>query len=378
MGGVHGLHDPWEARMEAVSYARVQVSLVHEWLTNRAGSEQVVGALRRTFPGSSVSTTVFNRSEFPDWEPVHTSVLQRLAHGPTAHERLLPLLPAAWRTVEVPDAELVVSSFHSFSLRARRPPGVPHVVYCHTPPRFLYEADQLADERRAAGPALRVAKALLGPGDRRAARPPATWVANSTEVQDRIRRTYGFDSQVVHPPVEVERFASALGEPVGDHHLVFGRLVPYKRADLAVAAFAELGTPLVVAGTGRQTEELQASAPPNVRFVGRVDDEQLPALLAGARSLVFPGVEDFGITPVEAMAAGTPVVAFGRGGVLDTVTDGETGVLFAEQTVESLVAAVRRAEAEPWDRAAISASTQRFAEDRFAREMTAIARDVAG
>jgi glycosyltransferase involved in cell wall biosynthesis len=145
-----------------------------------------------------------------------------------------------------------------------------------------------------------------------------------------------------------------------------------------VAAFAELGTPLVVAGTGRQAEELAASAPPNVRFVGRVEDEDLPALLAGARSLVFPGLEDFGIIPVEAMAAGTPVVAYGRGGVLDTVTNGETGVYFEEQTVESLVAAVRRAEAEPWDRAAISASTQRFSEDRFAREMTAIAHDVVG
>lgn len=348
---------------------------MHEWLTNRAGSEQVVAALRRTFPGSSVSTTLFDRSEFPDWEPVHTSVLQRVAHGPHAHERVLPLLPAAWRTVEVPDADLVISSFHSFSLRARRPAGVPHVVYCHTPPRFLWEADQLADERRAAGPALRVARGLLGPGDRRRARRPATWLANSTEVQGRIRRTYGLDAEVVHPPVEVDRFATALGTPVGEHHLVFGRLVPYKRVDLALAAFAALGTPLLVAGTGRQADELRAGAPPNVRFLGRVPDDELPALLAGARSLVFPGVEDFGITPVEAMAAGTPVVALGRGGVLDSVTDGETGVLFAEPDVDSLVGAVRRAEATSWDRPAISASTRVFDEERFAREVRAVADD---
>jgi glycosyltransferase involved in cell wall biosynthesis len=353
----------------------VQVSLVHEWLTNRAGSEQVVGALRRTFPGSSVSTTVFNRSEFPDWEPVHTSVLQRFAHGPTAHERLLPLIPPAWRTVEVPDADLVITSFHSFSLRARRPVGVPHVVYCHTPPRFLWEADQLADERRAAGPVLGAARAVLGPGDRRRARAPARWLANSTEVRRRIRRTYGLDADVVHPPVEVDRFSRALGTPLAEHHLVFGRLVPYKRVDLAIAAFAEMGTPLIVAGTGRQAEELAASAPPNVRFIGRVEDDELPSLLAGARSLVFPGVEDFGITPVEAMAAGTPVVALGRGGVLDSVADDETGVLFDEATPQALVAAVRRAEATDWDRAAISASTKRFDEARFAREMLAIARD---
>ncbi|OWY60611.1 hypothetical protein B7486_68255 [cyanobacterium TDX16] len=152
--------------------------------------------------------------------------------------------------------------------------------------------------------------------------------------------------------------------------------MPYKRVDLALAAFEQLGSPLVVAGTGRQVDELRAAAPPNARFVGRVEDDELPALLAGARSLVFPGVEDFGITPVEAMAAGTPVVAYGRGGVLDTVTDGESGVLFHEQTPEALAAAVRRAEAEAWDRRAISASTRRFAEDRFVREVSEVANDV--
>lgn len=355
--------------MEAVSYARVQVSLVHEWLTNRAGSEQVVAALRRTFPGSSVSTTVVNRQEFPDWEPVHTSALQRFAHGPEAHERLLPLLPPAWRTVEVPDADVVITSFHSFALRARVPRGVPHLVYCHTPPRFLWEQQQLVDERRAAGSTLRVARALLGPGDRRRARRPDLFVANSTAVRGRIRRVYERDAEVVHPPVAVERFAAALGAPVGDHHLVFGRLVPYKRVDLAVAAFAELGWPLVVAGTGRQAAELQATAPDNVRFVGRVSDEDLPGLLAGARGLVFPGEEDFGITPVEAMAAGTPVVAYGHGGALDTVVDGESGVLFDEPTVASLVAALRRSAAQEWDRTAISAGTAGFSEERFAREV---------
>jgi glycosyltransferase involved in cell wall biosynthesis len=356
--------------MDALPYACVQVSLVHEWLTNRAGSEQVVGALRDAFVGSPVSTTVIHRPEFAGWEPVHTSVLQPFAHGPAAHERLLPLLPAAWKTVEVPDADVVVTSFHSFSLHARVPRHVPHAVYCHTPPRFLWQPGQLADERRGAGPVLRAARAVLGPGDRRRARRPDLFVANSTAVRARIRRVYGRDAHVVHPPVDLDRSTAALGTPTGDYHLVFGRLVPYKRIDLAVAAFAELGWPLVVAGSGRQAEELAASAPPNVRFVGRVADAELPSLLAGARALVFPGEEDFGITPVEAMAAGTPVVAYGRGGALDTVVDGETGVLVPEQTVASVVAGVERAAAIEWDRAAVAAAMAPFAAARFCDEMT--------
>jgi glycosyltransferase involved in cell wall biosynthesis len=217
---------------------------------------------------------------------------------------------------------------------------------------------------------LRAARTILGPGDRRRARRPDLFLANSTAVKERIRRVYGLDAQVLHPPVDLARSTAALGTPVGDYHLVFGRLVPYKRVDLAIAAFAELGWPLVVAGSGRQADELAASAPANVRFVGRVSDEDLPALLAGARALVFPGEEDFGITPVEAMAAGTPVVAYGRGGALDTVVDGETGVLFAEQTVASLVAAVERAAAVDWDRRAIAEAMAPFSAERFRREIT--------
>lgn len=356
--------------MEAVSYARVQVSLVHEWLTNRAGSEQCVAAMRRAWPGSSVSTTVLHRPEFPDWDPVHTSVLQPLARSTSSHIKLLPLLPAAWRTVEVPAADVVVTSFHTFSLRARLPPGVPNVAYCYTPPRFLWRTEQLADERlHGMGPLLRLARRLLGPADVRRAQRPDLFVGDSTVVRDRIRAVYGRDAEVVFPPVDVDRFRGALGTEVGEHHVVFGRLVPYKRVDLAVEAFRELGWPLVVAGDGRQRAELERTAPPNVRFVGRVPDDELPALLAGARGLVFPGEEDFGITPVEAMAAGAPVVAYGRGGARDTVVDGESGLVFDEQTPAALAAAVRRAAEVDWDRAAVSASVDRFREERFRAEL---------
>jgi glycosyltransferase involved in cell wall biosynthesis len=354
----------------------VRVSLVHEWLTNMAGSEKVVGALRRTFPGASVSTSLFYEPEFPGWEPVHTTPLQRFATRRGAHVRVLPLIPPAMRRLRVPDADLVITSFHSFALNARVPEGTPHLVYCHTPPRFLWARDQLAGERGLArGWLTGLAAGVLRPGDRRRSRRPTAFIANSTAVADRIRRAYDREAAVVHPPVEVERFRAARGTPVGDYFVVFSRLVPYKRVDLAVAAFAELGWPLVVAGEGRGRAALEAQAPDNVRFVGRVGDEELPGLLAGARALVFPGEEDFGITLVEAMAAGTPVVAYGVGGALDSVEPGRSGVLFAEQDVAGVVAAVREADATPWDRGDIAESALRFREDRFAAEMRQHAAD---
>ncbi len=354
----------------------MHVELVHEWLTNMAGSEKVVGALRRTFPGAGVNTSLFYEPEFPGWDPVRTTFLQPFARQRGAHLRVLPLIPAAMHTLKVPDADLVVTSFHSFALNARTPKGVPHLVYCHTPPRFLYERDQLAGERGLSTHLTGAAAAVLTPGDRRRSRRPDLFIANSHEVARRIRDDYGRDAEVVHPPVEVERFAAAAAEPPGDYYVSFSRLVAYKRVDLVIEAFRELGWPLVVAGEGRARAQLEADAPSNVRFVGRVPDEDLPALLGGAKGLVFAGVEDFGITMVEAMAAGAPVIALGQGGACDSVEPGRSGLLFAEATTASLVAALREAEATSWDRADVSASAQRFAESRFAAAMRNLAASV--
>ena len=178
----------------------------------------------------------------------------------------------------------------------------------------------------------------------------------------------------------MDRFSAggAAASTQGDDFVVLSRLVPYKRVDLAIAAFAELGLPLVVAGTGRDADRLRSLAPPNVRFIGHVSDAELPALLARSRALVFPGVEDFGIVPVEAMAAGTPVIAFNSGGATESVVDGRSGVFFAEPTAASLADAVRRAAKIAWDRGDIRRSTAQFGEDRFQREMAAIVADVVG
>jgi len=355
----------------------VRAAVVHEWLTNQAGSEKVVASLRRLLEGPPVYTSLCYAPEFPDWEPVVTSFLQPAATGPGAHQRVLPLIPLAMRSLRIPPADVVVTSFHSFALHTRVPRGTPNVVYCHTPPRFLWAREQLAGERGwARRGLLDTAARVLGPLDRRRSERADRFVANSTAVAQRIRDAYGVDAQVVHPPVDVSRFRTAAGAPEGDYHLVLSRLVPYKRVDLAVAAFAQLGWPLLVVGEGRGRQELERDAPGNVRFVGRVPDDDLPGLVAGARGLVFCGEEDFGITLVEAMAAGTPVIAYGSGGALDTVTEGETGMLFDRQEPAAVVDAVRRAAAVRWDGDRLGGVVERFDEPRFHREMSALLAEV--
>ncbi|MEO6120588.1 MAG: glycosyltransferase [Acidimicrobiales bacterium] len=356
----------------------MRVALVHEWLTNYAGSECCVAALRDAFPGSPLLTTVFYEPAFAGWEGVRTTGLQPLVRGPGSHIPLLPAMPAAWRMVRVPAADLVITSFHTFALWARVPMSAPHVVYCHTPPRFLWLPEQVTGERLPGGRrTLSLARRALRPGDRRRAGRPATWVANSATTARRVREAYGVVADVVYPPVDVDRFAAALGRPARDDFVVVSRLVPYKQVELAVEAFRGLPWPLTVAGTGRQLEALRRTAPSNVSFVGRVPDADLPALLAGARAVVLPGEEDFGILPVEAMAAGTPVVAYGRGGALETVTAGTSGLLFDEPTPTSLADAIRKVAATDWDRAAVSASVSRFATPRFRAEMSHIAQAIA-
>ena len=194
------------------------------------------------------------------------------------------------------------------------------------------------------------------------------FIAISTEIQTRIKRYYGHDSVVIYPPVDVERFTPSSRQP-GDYYLAGGRLIPYKRVDLAVQAFNQLGLPLLIYGDGRDRESLQALAGPNVTFLGRVSSERLIDLYQHCRAFVFPGLEDFGIAPLEAQAAGRPVIAYGGGGALDTIIDGETGVLFDEQTVQSLIEAVHCCEATQFSPAACRRNAERFSLDRFQREL---------
>lgn len=354
-----------------------RVAVVHDWLTIPGGSEQVVIELLEMFPHAEIFTSIYEPSVWPSIvtnRPIHSSFLQRVPRATTQYPKLLPLMTYGFRAFDFSGFDLVLSSSHACAKNVRVPAGVPHVCYCHTPMRYAWEEGFLEGEK--VGPVARLfMKPLLAHlrrQDLAGAAGPDLFVANSQHVADRIERYYGRGAEVVHPPVDVESFLGLERAP-GDFYLVFGRVVPYKRVDLAVEACARLGRRLKVAGDGRAMDSIRALVQRvgggEIELLGRVDEGQRDALLSGARALLFPGEEDFGIVPVEAQAAGLPIVAYGVGGARESVLDGHTGVLFAEQSAAGLARALERFEGLALDQAQVRANAARFGRLRFREEM---------
>jgi glycosyltransferase involved in cell wall biosynthesis len=363
--------------LEAVRRRFHRVAIVHDWLTIPGGSENVVLELLEIFPDADVFTSIYDPAPWPPAitsRPVHTTWLDRLPSARRIYPFLAPIMGPAFESFDLSAYDLVISSSHANAKNVHTPPGTPHVCYCHTPMRYAWDPAFLAGERippvvrRLLPPLL----AWLRRRDLRGAARPDVFVANSRHVATRIERFYGRDSQIVYPPVDLDSFLS-LPRRQDDHYLVLGRVVPYKRVDIAVQGAALAGRPVIVAGGGRALEDVRALGAPGATLLGRVSDERLRELLSGARALLFPGEEDFGIVPVEAQAAGVPVIAYGRGGAVETVADGVSGVLFEEQTAEGLAAAIRRFEALDLDPDAIRANARRFSRERFRDRMAAIA-----
>ena len=355
-----------------------RAAAVHDWLTIPGGSEKVVLELLRLLPGADVFTSVYDADTWSDalaGHRVHTSFLDRVPGARRRYPQLLPLMNAAFESFDLSDYDLVVSSSHSCAKNVLTPPDTLHVCYCHTPMRHAWEPRFLARERL--NPVARVAARVMMPRLRRvdlagAARPDV-FVANSRHVAARIEKYYRREARVIHPPVEVAAHLERPRRP-DDYYLVLGRVVPYKRVDLALAACAKLGRRVKVAGSGRALDDVRAVAGPGAELLGYVPDEELGDLLAGARALLFPGEEDFGIVPVEAQAAGVPVIAYGAGGIRDTVIEGRTGLFHAEQTVESLAAAILEFEQMTFDEREIRENARRFAPERFRTELAELLR----
>jgi glycosyltransferase involved in cell wall biosynthesis len=360
-----------EGAIERLRERYPRVAIVHEWLTVPGGSEDVVIELLEMFPGAELFTSIYDPAPWPPivtGAKVHPSPLNRIPGARGHYQKLLPLMTAAYRRFDLSGFDLIVSSNHACAKNVRKPPGVPHVCYCHTPMRYAWDESLLEGE-----PIGRLARLALPPLLSRLRRQDVAGaasldliVANSNHVAQRIRRHWGRESVVVNPPVDVERLLTLQRRPA-EHYLVFGRIVPYKHVELAVAACALLGRPLKVAGTGRGMEVVQRAAAghPQIELLGRVSDAQRDELMSCARALLFPGEEDFGIVPVEAQAAGLPVIAYRVGGASETVSDGRTGVLFDEQTPQSLAAAIERFEALSIDPADARANAARFGRERF-------------
>jgi glycosyltransferase involved in cell wall biosynthesis len=348
-----------------------RVAVVHEWLTIPGGSEKVASAILELLPQSEVFTSVYDPDTAPaDFKShlVHPSFLNRVPCARRYYPYLLPLMDAAFRSFDLSAFDLVISSNHACAKNVRTPSGVPHVCYCHTPMRYAWDPEFLQSE--VLGPLIRrllpLETAWLRHVDRKRAAGPDVYVANSTFVATRIVEAYGRPSQVVHPPVDVAELMDVERDP-GDAYLVFGRLVPYKRVDIAIQACERMRRKLIVAGTGRDLDRLRSLAGPSTTFVGHVPDGNLAQLFARARALIFPGVEDFGMVPVEAQAAGLPVIAYGKGGVCDSVIHGQTGVLYPDGSVDALCRALERFESMDFDDRDLRENAARFAPEHFAQ-----------
>lgn len=342
------------------------VALVHDYLNQQGGAERVVLELAAAWPGAPIYTSLYRpESTFPEFRdlPIRTSFLDRLPVD-AGFRSLFPLYPIAFRSLEI-DADLIVSSSSGWAHRIRRPEQSFHVVYCHTPARWLFGDEYMntsLGER-----AIRPFRHALGRADCRAAARADLYIANGEITRERIRRAYGRDAPVVWPPVDTERFHP---QPRGERLLVVSRLLPYKRVDLVVDAATRAGIGLDIVGDGPAHDDLCARAGPSVAFHGRVADEDVTRLMEGCRALCVPGAEDFGITAVEAMAAGKPVVAYGAGGSLETIEDGVTGVFFRGQDVDATLDAINRCDALEAEPGRLARAAHRFSRAAFRRRLT--------
>jgi glycosyltransferase involved in cell wall biosynthesis len=354
----------------------MEVTLVHDWLNQMGGAEAVLETLVQMYPRAPIYTSIYWRDEMPpaymgwDIRPLW------LNHAPRIYERhqqYFALYPAAWASLNLSRYDVVLSNksgfCHGVHTRHKQKSAL-HICYCLAPTRYVWTFDDYARSEGMSASlrlALKPLIALLRRWDFQAAQKVDHFIAISTEIQNRIQRYYKRDSVIIYPPVDIRRYAPQPEH--GDYYLIVSRLIPYKRIDLAIQAFNRLGWPLVIAGSGRDAARLEKLAKPNVRFLGRVPDADLPDLMARCKAFIFPGREDFGITPVEAEASGRPVIAFGAGGALDTVVDGETGVLFEGQTVESLIAAVERLNTLRFDSTVIRAHAENFSTESFRQKL---------
>ncbi len=344
-----------------------KVALVASWLNQHGGAERCLEAAHQVFPRAPVFTSTYWPSAMPPeyrtWD-IRVSFLNRI---PVANQRLLlPLYPLAFESLNLSGYDRVLSMTSAFAHGVRVSPGAKHFCYLFTPARFLWNyRDYVERERIGRLPRtfLPLFISTLRGWDRRAARRVHQFVAISETVRERITVSYGRDSTIIYPPVDVDRFTVSTVHD--DYFLILSRLVPYKRIDLAVQAFNDLGLPLVIAGDGRDRSRLQALAKSNVRFLGRVSDAESCDLMARCRAFIFPGEEDFGITPLEANACGKPVVAFAGGGARETIVEGVTGQFFREPTAQCLAEAVSHFDDRKFDATAIRKHAENFSTQVF-------------
>ncbi len=351
-----------------------KIAIITDWLTNYGGAESVISAFHDLFPEAPIYTTIYKPEkmrELGNLKNVHTTWLNKIPFA--KHQWLLGQMPTAIEMMDLSEYDIVLSSCHSVSKGVITKPGTLHISYCHTPMRYAWEKwdfeTRLKKFPHLMRPFIRHQIKKIREWDYCAAQRVDKYIANSSYIASKIKEHYNRGADVIYPPVLTDKF-KPVSNPANDYYLAVGRLIPYKKFDLIVRTFNKLGKPLKVVGGGPDLKKLKKMAKPNVRVLGRVSDEELKDLYANCRAFVFPQIEDAGIVPLEAMASGRPVIALNRGGSLDSMREGVTGIFFKEQTVESLSDAIERFETlnqvqGKFDPEAIREHAKKFDVERF-------------
>lgn len=322
----------------------MKIAIVADWLTDFGGAERVILRLHKLFPDAPIYTSVFNEKNMAGFgsADIATSFLQKLPGAKEHHQFYILLMPYAFEHFDLSKYDIVISSSHACAKGIITKPETMHICYCHSPMRYLWDnCHEYIKNYNLPWIIKKLAQRPLHKlrlWDKLAADRADHFIANSKNTQKRIKKYYKRDSEVIYPMVDLERFR--ISKNPGGYFIAVGRLIPYKKFDLIVKVFNELGLPLKIVGTGTEESNLRKKAKKNIEFLGRRNDKETAELLSKAKALIFPQLEDFGITPLEAMACGRPVIAYKKGGALETVTDGKTGIFFNEQSVESLKDAV--------------------------------------
>ena len=351
----------------------MKVALVHDWLVSRGGAENVLYDIHTLFPKAPIYTLVYDAKRAPEWTrecDIRTTGIQNIPLSTKLYKNMLSFMPKAWESLDLMEYDLIISSCSSCAKGVLTRPDAIHICYCHTPIRYIW--DMYYEYMKSSGLIKSLAMKMVIPKlrlwDYLATQRVDFFVSNSAYVSQRIKKYYRRDSKVIYPGCHINEYPLAMQD--GGYYLIVSRFVHYKRIDLAVMACNKLGKRLIIVGKGDEEKKLKKIAGPTVEFKGFLSDTEIANLYLNAKAFIFPGDEDFGITPVEAQSAGVPVLAYGHGGALETVLDGKTGLFFKEQTVDSLVECISRFEEKGvlFNKEEIRKESIKFSTERFLRE----------
>ncbi|MFH1283562.1 MAG: glycosyltransferase [bacterium] len=348
----------------------MKVAIVHDWLTGMRGGEKCLEVFCELFPHADLFTLLYlpdKVSEIIRKMNVKTSLLQKLPLAEKYYRYYLPVMPVIIERFYLKDYDLILSSSHCVAKGVRINPGVKHICYCYTPMRYIWDlyGEYFGKSFSVSNAVMKMFLKYLRKWDINSSKSVDQFLSISINIQERIKRVYNRDSKVIYPPVDVNQFYYMEDEGAQDYYLFVGAFASYKRVDIVIDAFNKIDKKLIIIGDGQKFDEMRKKASGNINFLGWVNNEELRSYYSKAKALIFAANEDFGIVPLEAMACGTPVIAFGKGGALETVIENKTGVFFNDQTTASLLEAIERFEKLKFDKCNLRKQAVLFSRDNF-------------